>query len=94
LQADLTTTRQICVDLLGSGAVADDKTEHGTRMDVIGYTIDLNTERALIARKNFLTALHGFITTDVAVRVNFQSAQRLASWCTRYGKICRVMRLF
>ena len=94
VEADLATTRQICVDLLGSGAVADDKTEHGTRMDVIGYTIDLNTERVLIARKNFLTALHGFITTDVSERVNLRSAQRLASWGTRYGKICRVMRPF
>ena len=80
------------MDLLGSGAVA--KTEHGTRMDVIGNTIDLNTERVLIASKNFLTALHGFITTDVVERVNLRSAQRLASWATRYGKICRVMRPF
>jgi hypothetical protein len=63
-------------------------------MDMIGYTIDLNTERVLIARKNFLTALHGFITTEVAERVNLRSAQRLASWGTRYGKICRVMRPF
>ena len=80
------------MDFLGSGAVA--KTEHGTRMDVIGNTIDLNTERVLIASKNFLTALHGFITTDVVERVNLRSAQRLASWATRYGKICRVMRPF
>ena len=87
VEADLAIT-----DLLGSGAVA--KTEHGTRMDVIGNTIDLNTERVLIARKNFLTALHGFITTDVAERVNLRSVQRLASWATRYGKICRVMRPF
>ena len=94
VEADLARTREICVNLLGSGAVADDKTEHGTRMDVIGYTIDLTTERVLIARKNFLTALHGFITTDVTERVNLRSAQRLASWGTRYGKICRVMRPF
>ena len=94
LESDLAITRGICTDLLGSGAVADDKTEHGVRLDVIGYTLDLTQERVLIARKNFLTALHGFITTDVTQRLNLKAAQRLASWGTRYGKICRVMRPF
>ena len=94
LEADLIITRGICTALLGPGAVADDKTEHGTRLDIIGYTVDLLTMRVLIARKNFLTALHGFITTDVEGRINLRTAQRLASWGTRYGKICRVMRPF
>lgn len=94
LAADLAATREICVSLLGPGAVADDKTEHGVRLDVIGYTIDLPNRRVLISRKNFLTALHGFISTDVTVRVNLKTAQKLASYGTRYGKICRVMRPF
>ena len=94
VDTDLRKTRDICTSLLGSGAVADDKTEIGTRLDVIGYTVDLVTERVLIARKNFLTALHGFISTDVHNRINLRTAQRLASWGTRYGKICRVMRPF
>ena len=91
---DLRRTREICTDLLGSCAVADDKTEVGRRLDVIGYTIDLDTQRVLIARKNYLTALHGFATTDVGLRINLRTAQRLASWGARYGKICRVMRPF
>ena len=94
VEKDLAVTREICVSLLGSGAVADDKTEHGVRLDVIGYTIDLPNQRVLISRKNFLTALHGFISTDVTQRVNLKTAQRLASYGTRYGKICRVMRPF
>lgn len=40
LPADLQRTWNICTDLLGSGAVADDKTESGRRIDVIGYTIN------------------------------------------------------
>lgn len=94
LHADLAEARRVCTDLLGSGAVADDKTEYGTRLDIIGYTMCLTTERVLIARKNFLTALHGFISTDTSKRMNLRTAQRLASWGTRYGKICRVMRPF
>jgi hypothetical protein len=94
VKADLDETRRICTDLLGSGAVADDKTETGTRLDIIGYTVDLELKRVSIAKKNFLTALHGFIGTDVTKRLNLRTAQRLASWGTRYGKICRVMRPF
>ena len=94
VEKDLAKTREICTSLLGSGAVADDKTETGTRVDIIGYTVDLETKRVSIAKKNFRTALHGFIGTDVTKRHNLRTAQRLASWGTRYGKICRVMRPF
>jgi hypothetical protein len=65
LDADLSRTRAICTSLLGSGAVADDKTDSGRKLEVIGYTICLDTERVGIAEKNFLKALHGFATTDV-----------------------------
>ena len=91
---DLARTRDICTSLLGSGAVADDKTETGTRLDIIGYSVNLGTRRVSIARKNFLTALHGFVGIDVTKRLNLRTAQRLASWGTRYGKIYRVMRPF
>ena len=89
---DLARTRSTCTSLLGSGAVADDKT--GTRLDIIGYTVDLVAKRVSIAKKNFLAALHGFVGTDVIKRLNLRTAQRLASWGTRYGKIYRVMRPF
>ena len=38
---DQILTRDICTSLLGSRAVADDKTETGLRLDIIGYTVDL-----------------------------------------------------
>ena len=96
ISADLAAAKVICTDLLGPTAVADDKTEAGRRIDVIGYTIDLDTQRILIARKNHLTALHGFCSVDVSAsaRISLRSAQRIASWSSRYGKICRVMRPF
>jgi hypothetical protein len=94
LKEDLAVARRICVDLLGSTAVADDKKEHGVCLDVIGYTINLPEKRVLIAKKNFLKALHGYISTDVTKRVNLKTAQRLASYSTRYGRICQVMRPF
>jgi hypothetical protein len=62
LEADLVTARDICTSLLGPGSVADDKTESGVRLDMIGYTISLPENRVLISRKKILTALHGFIS--------------------------------
>ena len=94
ITADLALTKNICTTLLGSCAVADDKTEVGRRLDVIGYIVDLDTGRVLISKKNFLTALNGFLNADTTARINLRTAQRLASWSSRYGKICRVMRPF
>ena len=72
VESDMAVTRRICTNLLGPGAVVDDKSESGPRLDVIGYTIDLTKKRVLIARKNFLTALHGFMSTDVTRRINLR----------------------
>jgi hypothetical protein len=94
LEADLARTKDICTSLLGPGSVADDKTEFGVQLDMIGYTISLPDNRVSISRKNFLTALHGFLSTDVTKRITLRGAQRIASHRTRYGKICRVMRPF
>lgn len=91
---DLAIARAICTGLLDSKAVADDKTEVGRRLNIIGYTVDLSTERVSIAKKNLLTALHGFVSTNVAQRLYLRAAQRLASWSTRYGKIYRDLRSF
>jgi hypothetical protein len=79
VEKDLAKAQEIWTILLGSGAVADDKTETGTRLDIFGYTVDLETKRVSIAKKTFLTALHGFIGTDVTKRLNLRTAQRLAS---------------
>lgn len=91
---DLNLTRGICTRLLGSSAVADEKTEHGTRLDFIGYVVDLTTRRVSIARKNILNTVYGFLSIDTSVPMTVKSAQRLASWASRYGKICRAKRPF
>jgi hypothetical protein len=86
VEADLARAKDICMSLLGPGSVADDMTESGVRLDMIGYTISLPNNRVLISRKNFLTALHGFISTDVTKRIDVKAAQQLVS----YG--CRTAR--
>ena len=79
VEQDLKTTRGVCTDLLSPEAVADDKTESGQRLDVLGYVVDLDIRRVLIARRNSLTALHGFLSVDLDGSMTLRAAQRLAS---------------
>ena len=95
-QAD---TRKTCTDLLGEGAVADDKTEASTdhgedRLDVIGFTMCLRKQMVTISRKNFLKTFYGYFEVDVEVKVPVKTLERLASWGSRYATICRWMRPF
>ena len=74
--------------------MADEKTAVGKRIEIIGYIVDLDVQRVMIARKNYLTTLHGFASVQLEDKMDLRTAQRLASWSSRYGKICRVMRPF
>ena len=94
LTRDLEMTRSICVRILGSDSVADEKTESGPRLTVIGYDIDAARGLVTVARKNVLRALHGFLSTDVSAPTTVKHLQKLASWASRYGEICRYMQPF
>jgi len=87
---DLAAAREKCVQLLGNGAVADDKTEHGRIIDFIGWDFDLETRMVSVARRNFMKTLYGMICmrgseTNPTVR----EVQRVASWASRYSVVCR-----
>ena len=92
--SDIKEAARICTSLLGPTAVASDKTETGTRLEIIGYIVDLDTMRVSIARKNFLSAIHGFLSVDLYGPAKLKTMQKLASWGSRYGRICRLMRPF
>ena len=94
IEFDLAITRDTCISLLSPIAVADDKTEVGRRIDVTGYVIDLDTQRVVIAMKKFLNTLHGFVSCNAHETMGLRTAQELASWASRYDKICRVTRPF
>jgi hypothetical protein len=98
IEEGLRRTREVSTDLLGPTSVADDKTEYGRRLDVIGYVVNLDDERRYgsvsIARKNFLSAFHSFINLNLDGLLTLRFAQKLTSLGSRYGKICRVMRPF
>lgn len=94
LKEDLAKAAKVCTDLLGPSAVAQDKTESGVRLDVLGYVIDLHLRRVSIARKNHLNTLYSFLSVNLDGKISLKVAERLASYSSRYGRICRVMRPF
>ena len=91
---DIKEATRICLSLLGPKSVATDKTETGTRLEIIGCVVDLDTMRVSIARENFLSAIHGFLSIDLYESARLKTMQKLASWGSRYGRICRLMRPF
>ena len=73
-------------DLLGPTAVADEKTKLSVQLEILvymGYVIKLAIRKGLIARK-----------VDLSSSMSLPTAQRLATWGSRYSMICHVMRPF
>ena len=94
LDSEVQRAKDICTSLLGPNAIAEDKTETGTRLDVLGYVLDVELRLVSISRKNFLNAVYGFFTINLEDKVTLKTAEKLASWGSRYSKICRAMRPF
>ena len=94
LDSEVHCAKTVCINLLGPTAIAEDKTETGTRLDVLGYVLDLKLKLVSISRKNFLNAVYGFFTTNLNDKISIQTAEKLASWGSRYSKICTAMRPF
>ena len=57
LEKEVQCAKAVCTSLLGPNAIAEDKTETGVRMDVLGYVLDLEHKLFSISRKNFLNAV-------------------------------------
>ena len=92
--ADMLTTDQVCCNLMGPDSIEQTKTSSGRRLTFIGYDIDLDKRLITISKRNILRALHGFLIVDKDVPMKVKTMQKLASWASRYGKICVYMKPF
>ena len=92
--ADMLTTDQVCRNLMGPDSIEQTKTSSGRRLTFIGYDIDLDKRLITISKRNILRALHGFLIVDKDVPMKVKTMQKLASWASRYGKICVYMKPF
>jgi hypothetical protein len=84
----------LCTTLLGDEAVAKEKTERFQRGDVIGYTVDLDSQRVTISHKNCMRALYGYFSIDADAMQPVKTIGTLASWGSRYASICRELKPF
>ena len=92
--ADMLTTDQVCCNLMGPDSMEQTKAGSGRRLTFIGYDIGLDKRLITISRRNILRALHGFLIVDKDVPIKVKTMQKLASWASRYGKICVYMKPF
>jgi hypothetical protein len=94
LDHDLRVARIALTDLLGETAVADHKTEASSRLDIIGWRVDLSGMFITIAGKNLLNAFYAFFLVDTGSKVPLREMQKLASLSSRYSLVCPAMRPF
>jgi hypothetical protein len=92
LESDVAAARGICTGLLGDRAVADHKTEttaggEARRIDVIGYTLDLDKQVVTLSRRNCLKTIYAFFRVDTRRPVAVSTVQQLASLASRYSAI-------
>lgn len=80
--------------LLGPAAEAPKKNEKGRKLDLIGWTVDLDTEVVTMSRRNLLKALVAFFSIDEKGGVTLGQIEVAASLAIRYAAINRGMRVF
>ena len=73
---------------------AEDETETGRRLDMLGYVVYLDKRLLSIARKKVLNSLYWFFSVDLDDFTNLLDLHRLGSLASRYGVICRFGRPF
>ena len=86
--------RTYCEALLGTGAIAQKKTEFGRKLDGIGYSLDLDKYRVGIAHHNVLKALYVNMQVDVDALVPVRTMEALAAHASRYKAVCPPMAPF
>jgi len=93
LEAVIRIVRATCVRLLGIDAVEDAKTEFGRRIDLIGWSVDLDQRNVSVSSKNFLKALAAFVRVHEE-RVSVGELLTLAAYASRYSTIVQSMKPF
>jgi hypothetical protein len=78
--------------LLGPDSVAEDKTEWGRILILLGWEFNLNLRTVTASRRNLLKAIHAFFSIDIDGMVLLEDIERVASYASRYSILCRAMR--
>jgi hypothetical protein len=93
-QSDVKITTKFCCDLFNSQCIAESKTIVDRRIDVIGYTIDLDSCHVSVTQKNQQRVVYGLMVIDTQKSVTVKLMQRFASWISRYADIIPILKPF
>jgi hypothetical protein len=89
VSGDIRTVHDYVTTLLGPSANNLEKSARGRNLPFIGYDINLDTWTLTVKRSNLIKTLRGFFAVDVEKScLTLTDMQRLASWASRYSKVC------
>ena len=87
LESEIARMKEFIEGFMGKGSVADEKTEFGRCLVILGYTTDLNRMCVSIAPKNLRKALYAFMQIEEHQLVNFKQMETVSSLAARYGLV-------
>ncbi|KAJ1397005.1 hypothetical protein B484DRAFT_472186, partial [Ochromonadaceae sp. CCMP2298] len=93
-ESDTAIASGIVEGLLGEGSLEMEKKTSGRRVTVIGFDLDLDQRLLTIGDRCVERAVGGFMAVDVDQPVPVRTLQCLASWASRYAKVCVYMAPF
>ncbi|KAJ1391532.1 hypothetical protein B484DRAFT_408703 [Ochromonadaceae sp. CCMP2298] len=91
---DMSAITAIIRKLLGGKAIAEKKSQRGRKIELIGWTIDLEKQLVTIGEWCLQRALYGYAMADEFAPMPLKQLQRLASWARRYGEVNRLLLPF
>jgi hypothetical protein len=93
-QADQVKAANICTDLLGDEALAVDKHEQGRRLDMIGWSFDLDLQTVSVSYNNHLKTVFCVFQFQRGATYHLINWQTLAARASRYVAVCPHMKPF
>jgi hypothetical protein len=91
---DMTVVREVIIMLLGPYAINEKKTVVARVADMVGWSIDLDTQLVTMAKHNLHRTLYDFMQVKAGQHISIKYLQKLASYSSRYSTICRYMKPF
>ena len=89
---DQSIAEAICLDLMGDDSLAKDKHFQGRRMDMLGWSFDLDLQTVSVSETNHLKTVFCIFSIDSNKKYNLRTWQAIASRASRYVTVCPHMK--
>ena len=92
LVSDMSIAKCVIECMFWPNTVAEDKTDSGTNLDVIGWNLDCRNKTFSLSERNADRALWRFLQLDEEGLVAISDLDTIASLASRYALVCREMK--